>query len=108
MTNGITPFSFDPTKDIIPAPDDPALWTAIRSHKGLAWFPVISENGEIEWGKNPNYLDSELTIKNPEIYIQLGIKAGKSIYSQFEENAGRFMFVPQPQLAKEVWKKFIP
>jgi len=83
-------------------------YDAIRSHNGLACFPVISENGEIEWEKNPNYLDSGLTIKNPEIYIQLGIKSGKSIYSQFEENAGRFMFVPQPQLAKEVWKKFIP
>ena len=30
LTNGITPFSFDPTKDIIPAPDDPALWPAFR------------------------------------------------------------------------------
>jgi glucose-6-phosphate isomerase len=83
-------------------------YDAIRSHKGLAWFPVISENGEIEWQKNPNYLDPELAIKNPEIYIQLGIKSGKSIYTQFEENTEKFMFVPQPQLVKEVWKKFVP
>ena len=30
LTNGITQFSFDPTKDIIPAPDDPVLWPAFR------------------------------------------------------------------------------
>ena len=30
LTNAITPFSFDPAKDIIPAPDDPALWPAFR------------------------------------------------------------------------------
>ena len=83
-------------------------YDGVRAHKGLAWFPVISENGEIEWQKNPNYLAYELTIKNPEIYIQLGIKSGKSIYTQFEENTERFLFVPQPQLVKDVWKKFIP
>lgn len=30
LTNAIAPFSIDPTKDIIPAPDDPALWPAFR------------------------------------------------------------------------------
>ncbi|HEY5141458.1 MAG TPA: SUMF1/EgtB/PvdO family nonheme iron enzyme, partial [Methylococcales bacterium] len=30
LTNALTPFSFDPAKDIIPAPDDPALWPAFR------------------------------------------------------------------------------
>ena len=30
LTNAITPISFDPAKDIIPAPDDPALWPAFR------------------------------------------------------------------------------
>jgi len=83
-------------------------YEAVRSHKGLAWFPVISENGAIEWHKNQNYLDCELVVKSPEIYIQFGIEPGKSIYKQFEENPHKFEFVPQPQIVAEKWKGFTP
>jgi len=83
-------------------------YDGVRAHKGLAWFPVISENGEIEWHKNPNYKDCELIVKSPEIYTQLGIEPGKSIYVQFEENQDKFLFVPQPQLVKDVWINFKP
>jgi glucose-6-phosphate isomerase len=83
-------------------------YDAVRAHKGLAWFPVIAPSGEIEWQKNPNYLACELIIKSPEIYSQLGIETGKPIYIQFEENPEKFLFVPQPQLIKEVWKGFVP
>jgi hypothetical protein len=31
----LTPFTFDPSKDIIPAPDDPALWPAFREQLAL-------------------------------------------------------------------------
>lgn len=83
-------------------------YDGVRAHKGLAWFPVIAENGEIEWQKNPNYFDCELIVKSPEIYTQLGIEPEKPIYTQFEENTEKFVFVPQPQLVKNVWKNFIP
>jgi len=83
-------------------------YEAVRRHKGLAWFPVISENGAIEWHKNPNYLDCELIVKSPEIYLQFGIEPGKPIYSQFEENPLRFEFVPQPQNFSAKWKAFTP
>lgn len=83
-------------------------YDAVRAHKGLAWFPVISDNGNIEWQKNLNYLDSELIIKRAEIYRQLGIEPGQPIYSQFEENPTKFKFVPQPQVAAEIWRYFKP
>lgn len=83
-------------------------YDGVRAHKGLAWFPVISPEGEIEWQKNPNYLECELIVKSPEIYSQLGIEPGKSIYEQFEADPEKFLFVPQPQLVKEVWANFIP
>jgi glucose-6-phosphate isomerase len=83
-------------------------YDGVRAHKGLAWFPVIAPSGEIEWQKSPNYQDSELIVKSPEIYSQLGIEPGKSIYQQFEENPEKFLFVPQPQLVKEVWENFVP
>ncbi len=83
-------------------------YDAVRAHKGLAWFPVISPSGEIEWQKNPNYLECELIVKSPEIYTQLGINPEKSIYGQFEAGPEKFIFVPQPQLVKEVWENFMP
>ena len=81
---------------------------AVRAHKGLAWFPVISDHGEIEWHKNPNYLECKLIEKSPEIYIQFGIDPSKSIYSQFEENRLKFEFVPLPQMIKDIWVNFMP
>jgi glucose-6-phosphate isomerase len=80
----------------------------VRAHKGLAWFPVIAPSGEIEWQKNPNYADCELIVKSPEIYTQLGIEPGNPIYTQFEKNPEKFLFVPQPQLVKVIWENFIP
>ena len=80
----------------------------IRRHKGLAWFPLIGENGEIRWKKNPEYPDCELNIKAPERYHQFGIKPKMSIYSQLMEDPGKFSFVAQPQFFAQKWKEFIP
>lgn len=79
----------------------------VRAHNGLAWFPVVSSSGEIKWQKNPSYRDSKLLVKVPENYGQLGIEHGKPIYTQFEEDPERFLFVPQPQLVKEVWRNLV-
>ena len=80
----------------------------VRLHKGLSWFPVILENGQTGWEKNPCYQECELIIKNPEKYTALRIESGKSIYTQFEEDPERFSFVPKPQSVAEIWNAFIP
>lgn len=80
----------------------------VRRHKGLAWFPEIQPDLKIGWQQNPNYFVSELTIKGPERYAQLGIETRKAIYTQFEEDPEKFLFVPQPQVVEEFWKKFTP
>lgn len=83
-------------------------YVGVCAHKGLAWFPLIAPSGEFEWQKNPNYNDGDLVVKSPEIYSQLGVVPGKPIYEQFEKNPEIFLFVPQPQLVKEVWTNFFP
>ena len=80
----------------------------VRRHKGLAWYPVFAENGAIEWQKNPNYLSCELNVKTPEHYSQFRIEPGKPVYTQFEENSERFLFVPHPQKIEGIWQEFTP
>jgi glucose-6-phosphate isomerase, archaeal len=83
-------------------------YEGVREHKGLAWFPLIDDKGSISWQRNSNYSDSELILKTPEPYTQLGLEAGKAIYRQFEEDSRRFDFVPFPQHVKEIWESFVP
>ena len=80
----------------------------VRAHKGLAWFPRITGNGEMEWVKNQNYIDSQLIIKSPERYDSFGIDPLKPIYSQFEDDPEKFLFVPQPQIVESRWRSFVP
>ncbi len=80
----------------------------VRAHNGLAWFPLMNEGGKIDWIRNPKYHQSKLIQKRPSEYQLLGIKKGKSLYAQFEEDANRFLFVPKPVLKKEVWNAFVP
>src|ERR1700683_5140039 len=35
-------------------------YVQMRAHHGLAWFPVMSVDGEIRWEANPNYSASQL------------------------------------------------
>jgi len=80
----------------------------VRRHKGLAWFPTINARGETGWSKNPNYLGCELIVKAPEQYSQFGIEPGKAIYTQFEDDPERFLFVSNPQKIKGIWNEFVP
>lgn len=80
----------------------------VRAHNGLAWFPLVSQRGNIEWEANPNYRFSQLQVKKPNDYSILGIEKNKPIYTQFEEDESRFSFVPFPELKRKEWEGFIP
>ncbi|MEN8191723.1 MAG: glucose-6-phosphate isomerase family protein [Bacteroidota bacterium] len=80
----------------------------VRAHKGLAWFPLIKENGEITWHANPNYDKSELIKKRPEDYSEFGIVKGEAVYETFEKNHETFQYVSKPYLKEREWEEFIP
>jgi len=80
----------------------------VRSHKGLAWFPLIEDNGEITWHSNPNYEKSELIIKRPNNYTEYGVVNGEPIYKTFEKNPETFQYVSKPYLKEKEWEVFIP
>jgi len=77
----------------------------VRAHNGLAWYPIVNAEGEIEWLPNTNYHYRDLQIKISCDYSCLGVEKGKPIYTQFEENPSKFLFVPFPA---KIWEEFIP
>lgn len=79
----------------------------VRAHKGVAWFPIVNDN-KIHFVANECYEKSDLIVKEPRQYTEFGIQKGIPIYQQFIKNPDMFMFVSQPQLAKEKWQNFIP
>lgn len=84
------------------------VYDGVRKHKGLAWYPLLNEQDELEWKSNPNYHAGELVKKYPEDYQHFGITPNKSIYQIFEDDPETFLFVSKPQLKASVWKNFVP
>ena len=84
------------------------MYDGVRSHGGLAHFPLLSEDGALSWQPNPAYLPRALTIKRPEPYAKLGLEAGIPLYTQYEKNPERFLFVCEPQRAAHIWPGFVP
>ena len=80
----------------------------VRAHNGMAWFPVLTKNEEINWIPNKNYKYNSLIKKRPENYESLGIRKGIPIYTIFEEDPEIFLYVAQPQNKNNVWNNFIP
>lgn len=80
----------------------------VRAHKGLAWFPLVTDNGKITWQANPKYEKSELTKKTPNDYSNFGIVKGEAVYKTFEGNPTTFQYVSKPYLKEKEWGNFIP
>ena len=80
-------------------------YDAVRSHKGIAWFPIVN-GGKIEWIANENYNKSELQILEARTYPEFSLEKGKPIYTQFEKDNGKFLFVTRPDLFEAIWKTF--
>ena len=80
----------------------------VRAHKGLAWFPLLDDKGEISWNPNSNYEHSELVEKRPGDYSALGIVSGEPIYATFAKNPDLFQYVSKPYRKEEEWNNFIP
>lgn len=83
-------------------------YAGVRAHGGLAFFPVYDKDLNIQWQRNEKYDARELTQKAPEDYSFLGLDKQIPIYSQFEEDPDRFLFVSTPQLKESAWINFIP
>ncbi len=83
-------------------------YAGVRAHQGLAWFPLLTESGKIEWQANPHYRKSKLEEHASHAYPELGLNGKKSLYKQFIDDPDSVMFVAEPGRMAEVWKTFVP
>ncbi len=83
-------------------------YTGVRAHRGLAWFPILTDSGAIEWQPNANYSSSVLEQRKARTYPELGLDSTRSIYRQFLDNPDSVMFVSDPQRVADLWSAFLP
>jgi glucose-6-phosphate isomerase, archaeal len=84
------------------------VYTGVRRHGGLAWFPVLNESNKIEWRANPTYSASNLDLHAARAYPELELSPDQGLYQQFIEKPESFLYVPDPQRKRAIWTNFIP
>lgn len=82
-------------------------YTQVRAHGGLAWFPLLKQDCLI-FEKNNAYNTTSCIVKRPRIYEEFHLTPGVPIYKQFEEDPDKFLFIPQPSYASDLWVNFMP
>ena len=82
-------------------------YEGVRSHGGLAWFPLLGDSG-IEWMRNPRYKESSLTVRGPRAYPELGLDAAVPIYRQYQRSPESLQWVSEPARLASLWPLFEP
>ena len=83
-------------------------YAQMRAHHGLAWFPLMAENGTMDWESNPNYSASTLERKKARAYPELGLSAEVPIYEQFRRDPESVQWVSEPATPGALWQRFEP
>jgi glucose-6-phosphate isomerase len=82
------------------------VYDAIRAHGGLAWFPVLDAQRKIHWEPNNSYRTSDLSIRTPRAYPELGLNSSVPIYQQFANDPTSVQWVSDPARVSSVWTNF--
>jgi glucose-6-phosphate isomerase len=83
-------------------------YAGVRAHGGLAYFPIVSADGAIEWVANDRYHAAELQRRKSRSYPELGLDSDNPIYSQFKKAPRSVDWVSQPGRFVELWTRFEP
>jgi glucose-6-phosphate isomerase len=84
------------------------VYDDVRAHGGLAWFPVLNQRNEISWEANPKYRASDLSVRTPRLYLELGVDGDITMYEQFSRNPESLQWVSEPASVEDVWEGFEP
>ena len=80
----------------------------VRSHGGLAWFPVFNESSQIHFVKNPAYGPSQIAVRSARAYPELGLTPRRAIYCQFAADPESVQWVADPARFDRLWPDFEP
>jgi len=83
-------------------------YTQMRAHRGLAWFPLVDDEGKIKWEHNRRYLPSKLNIREARDYPELDVSATTPIYKCFRRAAESVQWISDPRRFEELWHNFEP
>ncbi|MGH9528514.1 MAG: glucose-6-phosphate isomerase family protein [Terriglobales bacterium] len=83
-------------------------YAQMRAHHGLAWFPMMAEDGDIGWEPNPNYSVSKLERRKARDYPELGICSAMPIYQSFRHDPESVQWVSDPARFAALWPRFDP
>ena len=83
-------------------------YAEVRTHHGLAWFPLVHEDGQIGWEPNPRYSSSKLTVRRAREYPELGVPSSTPIYECFHRAPESVQWVSDPGRFEELWPRFEP
>lgn len=83
------------------------VYDAIRAHHGLAWFPIVENGRNLRWEPNPAYHTTDLLIRTPRDYPELGLDPRTPIYEQFAKDPDSVQWVSEPDRVAQVWSRFL-
>ena len=83
-------------------------YAGVRAHGGLAWFPILSASGALDWEPNPQYDTRPLDQHAARSYPELGLDPTRSLYRQFIKDPESVMFVAAPARAARQWRTLVP
>lgn len=84
------------------------VYEGVRRHGGLAWFPIVTATGAIEWLANPAYQASSLEVHAARVYPELGLTSEGDIYLQFLLDPESVQWVSDPARKQSLWGAFRP
>lgn len=80
----------------------------MRTHQGLAWFPLMNEYGEISWMRNSRYKHSVLESRAAREYPELGLQPELPIYRHLNDAPDSIQWVSDPARLRDLWPQFEP
>lgn len=83
-------------------------YTQMRAHHGLAWFPLVTDDGEISWEANPAYLYSILERRKARAYPELGLSKTIPIYEYLRRDPDSIQWISNPARFRALWHRFTP
>ena len=83
------------------------VYDEIRAHHGLAWFPILDKEEKIRWEPNRAYREpTELSIRSPRAYPDLGLDPNTPMYEQFASDPESVQWVSDPARLADDWNNF--